>query len=429
MAAPADSPAGSRTRRLALAVAGSAIAIAVAVPAVVSSDARDRAGVVAKRVGGKADIREITRTYGATAGDINGDGHEDAVIVRHWAAFPRVYINRGNGRFVNIVPTHFPQRRVGARDRHDCPIGDVTGDGRADIYCTIGGKKGGTAATPNELWVQQEDGTFVNWRKSDFNLGAARNLYGRGRDARFLDANGDGFLDLYVLNAYPRKDGRSGKSRLFINEGGERFVSALRHGFTNANREIGANSLQATDYDGDGRTDLLVCGEKGVRLYRNFRERNFRDVTARKQIRMGCVEARLARIDRSGRPGLIRLGSQALTVHKQRPGGRFGPPVFRRRIGHAEAIAVGDSTGNRLADIYVLRRGVRNRDKPDTMLLNRRRGREFRRVPIPQLRRGRGDAVTTIDHDGNGLADFIVMNGHRKVRGPVDLIAFQRRRR
>lgn len=419
-----------RNRAALAAVLGSLIVVAGAeLGSVVSSraDQRARPGVVAKRLSAAAGIKEIARTYRATAGDLNGDRFQDLVVVRHWEAFPRVYINQGDGTFVDISQSHFPRDRPLRRDRHDCPIGDPNGDGLADIYCTIGGKKGGTGATPNELWLQRDNGRFVSSRGSGFRVGAARNRYGRGRDARFLDANRDGHLDLYVLNAFPRKDGRSGKSRLYINDRGRRYISASKRGFTGPNREVGGRSLQAVDYDGDGRDDLLVCGKKGIQLFRNIRGRNFRNVTAHRRIRMSCVDARLARIDRSGRLGLIRLSERALTVHRQFRSGKFSRPIHSRRVRGGNAIAVGDATGDRLADVYAQRRGAFNRDKRDLMLLNRRSGKNFVRVGIPQRSRGRGDAVTAIDHDRNGLSDFIVMNGHRKARGPVDLIAFFRR--
>jgi hypothetical protein len=397
--------------------------------------------VVAKRAGAKAGIHERNHTYRANVGDINGNGLEDLIVLQHsfQLGFPRVYINQGDGTFTNIADTHFPEH-AGHADRHDCPIGDVNGNGRADIFCTTGGKKGGTEANASELWLQQEDGNFEYWRDvDDFDLGPAADPWGRSRDAVFLDVNGNGHLDLYIQNK-PRQDGRSGVSRLFINEDGERYVRARKHGITGANVLVGGKNLQAIDYDGDGWTDILACGTKGIYLFRNIRGEEMRDVAQRGGNRRTCVWAELADVDGDGRPELIRLNRQALTVHKQRDNGRFGPAIYRRTLRHGEAFATGDVNGNGLADIYVVRQGPTadgapagerpgtvDPDRPDAMLINQGDGTDFQRMQIPQLKRGRGDSVTAFDHNQNGLTDFVVMNGHRKARGPVELIAFRRR--
>jgi microcompartment protein CcmK/EutM len=44
-------------------------------------------------------------------------------------------------------------------------------------------------------------------------------------------------------------------------------------------------------------------------------------------------------------------------------------------------------------------------------------------MAIPQAATGRGDDAVAIDHDGNGLEDFVVLNGNN-ARGPIQLIAF-----
>jgi hypothetical protein len=421
-----------RARRALLRLSGAALVSAVLATGI-AAQVGGNGTLRAERVGTKAGIYEVNHTYRANAGDINGDGHQDLIVIPHYANFPRVYINQGDGTFVDIHRTHFPEERTKPRDRHDCPIGDVTGDGRADIVCTTGGKKGGTGHAPSELWIQQDDGTFAFWRDTDFDFGTAKDAFGRSRDAVLLDANGDGHLDLYIQNAYPRADGRSGTSRLYINEDGERFVRAREHGFTGANVRVGGTNLQAVDFDGDGHTDIVACGKRGVYIFHNVRGQNFRETGARRGGRRSCLWVEVARVDGSGRPAMIRLNRRAVTVHEQKANGRFGPAAYRRSLRHGEAFATGDVTGNGRADIYVVRKGSTEGagepgpgdDRPDAMLINAGKGTDFRRMSIPQIKRGRGDAVTAIDYDGNGRSAFVIMNGHRKAKGPIDLIAFR----
>ena len=69
--------------------------------------------------------------------------------------------------------------------------------------------------------------------------------------------------------------------------------------------------------------------------------------------------------------------------------------------------------------------GDRNID--DVMLINRDGGSAWSSLAIPQAATGRGDDAVAIDYDGNGLEDFVVLNGNN-ARGPIQLIAFYERR-
>src|SRR5690606_5031739 len=74
--------------------------------------------------------------------------------------------------------------------------GDFNGDGLQDIY--LGGSKG----VPGKLFQQRRDGTFVETRQQAFEDDKDYHDI----DGVFLDADGDGFLDLYVVsggNTYP----------------------------------------------------------------------------------------------------------------------------------------------------------------------------------------------------------------------------------
>lgn len=380
--------------------------------------------VAPELVGADAGIREINHTYRAPVGDIDGDGSDDLIVVPHYGDFPRIYVNDGDGGFTDVAATSFPARSVEPRDRHGCPIGDVTGDGRADIFCTVGGGDGGTRPNPSELFVQRADGTFASWADTDFDLGPAADPFGRSRDAVLLDANGDEHADLYIQNAYPRADGRSPNSRLFINEDGERFVAAGRHGLAGVNVPVGGTNLQAIDYDGDGWDDILACGKRGVFLFRNLEGNGFRDVADRADGRLRCEWAELANVDGTDRPALVRLDREELSVHPVDEDGDFGAPIYRRDFKHGTAFASGDVNGDQRADIYVVRRGELDADKPDAMLINDGDGTGFEELAVPQLKRGHGDSVTAIDHNGDGRAGFVIMNGHRSARGPIELLTF-----
>jgi Na+-translocating ferredoxin:NAD+ oxidoreductase RnfD subunit len=78
----------------------------------------------------------------------------------------------------------------------------------------------------------------------------------------WLDFDGDGWLDLFVVNSYSEQDvarwrsqGDLPRSALFHNEGG-RFTDVSRA--SGANLAIRGNGCVAADFDLDGRTDLYV---------------------------------------------------------------------------------------------------------------------------------------------------------------------------
>ena len=78
----------------------------------------------------------------------------------------------------------------------------------------------------------------------------------------WLDVDGDGWLDLFVVNSYSERDvarwreqGDLPRSALFHNEGG-RFVDVSRT--SGANLALRGNGCVAADFDLDGRTDLFV---------------------------------------------------------------------------------------------------------------------------------------------------------------------------
>jgi hypothetical protein len=65
---------------------------------------------------------------------------------------------------------------------------------------------------------------------------------------------------------------------------------------------------------------------------------------------------------------------------------------------------------------------------PDQVYLNDGNGASFTRMSsIPSTSQGVADFVAPLDYDGNGLTDFLVLNGGKDTGpGPVELIAFFR---
>ena len=383
-----------------------------------------RLDVEARNASVAAAISGFSHTYGATVADWNSDGWDDVLLNEHYESFPRLMFNTG-GEFTDVTDDAFtthPRRR----DRHGCAAADVDLDGHLDLYCTAGGKHGGIGPNRKELWLQDADGSFTE-HAGEWGV---RDEFGRGRQATFVDANGDEFPDLYVTNQQPRKDGLPGPNRLFLNVDGEGFRNAPGYGM---NRRIGGDSVQAIDFDLDGREDLFLCSQKGIRIFRNVAGKRFQAITGRARANGQCRRAALALVNRDARPDLVTVDKDRLkvTLHGKK-GHLQRKPEFEQRIKRALTFALGDVNDDQILDIYVVRssrfdprRPADNqRDARDVMLASNGSVRRLARLRLPQISRGIGESVTAIDHDRNGLSDFIVMNGRFDARGPIRLVAF-----
>jgi hypothetical protein len=410
-----------RLNRPLLAPAVLAAAIAFA------ADARAAAPVAieAREVAAEAGIAGFSHTYGATVADWNDDGWDDALLNLHYDAFPQLHLN-DSGELENAYVSAFPSLPP-KRDYHGCAAADVDANGFLDLYCTVGGRSGGNGPNPNELWLQGSNGVFA---ESPDAWGAA-DRFGRGRRAVFLFANGDELPDLYVTNQQPRNDGLPGTNKLFLNDDGERFRVASGYGL---NRKLGGYSVETVDFDLDGRDDLLLCSQRGLRLFRNAGGGSFEDVSRRARIAGACYRGvSLVRMNRDARPDLVRATRDGVEVTLQGARDRFRrKPVFRHRVSRIGSLATGDVNDDQVPDLYLARAGVFDPelapgdqvDERDAMLASNGTARSFSRVAIPQTTEGIAESVAAIDHDRNGLSDFIVMNGRLMATGPIRLIAF-----
>lgn len=131
---------------------------------------------------------------GAAAGDIDNDGDIDVFVARGDLGPNLLYVNQGNGRFVERASAAGLAFTLGpnANGRHSGPtFGDLDGDGDLDLL--LGGLEGG----PMKLFTNDGSGNFTDTTaRSGFDTAKAQQTISMALG----DYDGDGDLDLLLAH-------------------------------------------------------------------------------------------------------------------------------------------------------------------------------------------------------------------------------------
>jgi hypothetical protein len=199
---------------------------------------------------------------GVAAGDVDGDGLPDLYFTSNLGP-DRLYRNTGHFHFEDIT------ERAGVRGPPGWTSGvamaDVNGDGRLDIYVSavdylhMHGR--------NVLYINNGDGTFTD-RTKEYGV----EFVGYSTQAAFFDYDGDGDLDMYLLNNSTHTERAASRSTtrtvrnakagdlLFRNDGGHFTDVSERAGIYGGVEGYGLGVV-ASDVNLDGCLDLYVAND------------------------------------------------------------------------------------------------------------------------------------------------------------------------
>ncbi len=229
----------------------------------------EKAGLPRKPTKKKSDPRPaLSSATSAVFGDFDNDGLVDLIICDHTGA--QVFRNLGSGRFEDVTfltKLWFDD----ARSITGLTVGDFDKDGLLDIYITRGGNGpkrnsvqvnswiDGPGGPGNQLWHNHGNWQFEEVSKTANATAGFRSCF----TAAWLDANNDGWPDIYCINEF-------GGGILLVNQANGTFKEV--HLLDDAG-DFGSMGMCVGDFDNDGNIDIYTANmysKAGRRIMENL---------------------------------------------------------------------------------------------------------------------------------------------------------------
>ncbi len=297
-------------------------------------------------------IATATRVQYTAAGDLNGDGRQDLVVLsteRNLNLRYAITVFR-NATTTDSIVLVKSDHDIGIQNSHPeyALITDFDGDGKADV----------ALLTYSELFVLKNTGTGDSIRFAP-KLNVPRNGYAGNFISR--DVDGDGKPDLVVSDSYERVTFYRNISAF----GNIQFAPKMM-----IETGSGPLSLGFGDMDGDGRLDMAVVnrGSNNVSIFKNNSTSGTISFGTRIGFQLGITPENvdIGDLDGDGRPDMVvAIGTQPISFFALRNTSANGaisfsePIAFASSFGHGR-IAIGDMNDDGKPDLLTTRGGAGN---------------------------------------------------------------------
>ncbi|MDX9740830.1 MAG: CRTAC1 family protein [Gammaproteobacteria bacterium] len=192
-----------------------------------------------------AGVGHSSETYGASWGDLDGDGYPDLFVSNHWNQ-PSLFLNRGaEDGFLDVTRQTFQWTWTPNADTHGASWFDFDNDGDQDLFVTTG------IGNPDQFLVN-ENGALVNRTRE---LGVAFNPWG-GRLPVWMDFDDDGLPDFAMMMI-----GQPVQVMRQVRGGFEAITDAV--GISCTRQQYG----QFIDLTGDGRLEFICPDDADTLFY------------------------------------------------------------------------------------------------------------------------------------------------------------------
>ncbi|HMS09012.1 MAG TPA: CRTAC1 family protein, partial [Pyrinomonadaceae bacterium] len=425
----------------------------IAEPTLAFTDKTKESGVIFAHQPTRTEKKWLPEIMGSGVAvvDIDRDGDADILLVNSGAVgvqerttltSNRLFVNNGKGKFTDETDKWGFK---GSGYGQGVAVGDFDNDGWHDVLLTN---------------LEGDNRLLRNTGERFEDVSEAANLRKNGKwatSAGFLDVDGDGDLDLYVVRyvEFSISDDRPAfrnrvpiyptpvlftpiSDQILINDGKGRFTDeSVRFGLTNAPRK--GLALANGDFDLDGRADIYVANDtEANQLWINQPSGSFREIcgiagcaysdTGRGE---GSMGADLSDIDSNGRPdvAVTNFQDEVTSIYSQTAPLLFEEVADRVGIGRSSrarlsfGIDLFDANNDGLEDLLFVNGHIEdninlNSDtvtfpQQNSLFLNIGDGK-FRDVSdtsgdaLKDIQVSRG--LATGDLNGDGLIDFVVNN-------------------
>lgn len=264
---------------------------------------------------------------GVAVGDINGNGLQDIFFSGNQVS-SQLYLNKGNMQFEDITEAAGVSTKVWASG---ASMVDINSNGLLDIYVSVAGH----FDTPPEdrknlLFINNGDETFTesaaehNLADTSFTIHSA-----------FLDYNGDGYLDVYMLNnseidfktgaVFTQGGFREGTAisfdKLYRNNGDGTFTDVSRE--AGLLEEIGYGlGVTVADINRDGWPDIYISNDLDPNdvLYINNGDGTFTDKSADwlKHTSLSGMGVDIADYNNDGWPDIIQTDMMPANIRDRK---------------------------------------------------------------------------------------------------------------